>query len=99
MTWPDLEAAAVRFHNAGIPAGLTAQVATVVDLAGLAEVTALGARVISTPEAGAVMARFLSDAKTRGIPDRDTAAALGSIARIQTALHDARLQVDAGGAS
>jgi hypothetical protein len=44
------------------------------------------------------MASFLGDAKARGIRDRDTVVALGSIARIQTALHDGRLQVDAGGA-
>ena len=96
MSWPPIEATAILFHRAGIPAGLTAQIATVVRTAGLNPVAKLGAKAISTPEAGEQLARFLGAAKARGIPDADAAAALRRIARVQTALFDGIQSVEGG---
>jgi len=75
---------AAELRGAGIPAGVTGQVAGVVRTAGLDAVIDLGAGMLTNEVAGAVLLDALIDARRRGADSAETAAELRTVARLQT---------------
>lgn len=75
---------AAELRGAGVPAGVTEQVASVVRTAGLDAVIGLGVGMLTDEEAGAVLLDALIDARRRGADSAETAAELRSVARLQT---------------
>lgn len=75
---------AAELRGAGVPAGVTEQVASVVRTAGLDAVIGLGAGMLTDEQAGAVLLDALIDARRRGADSAETAAELRAVARLQT---------------
>ncbi|CAH0238815.1 hypothetical protein [Plantibacter cousiniae (nom. nud.)] len=75
---------AAELRGAGVPAGVTEQVASVVRTAGLDAVIGLGAGMLTDEQAGAVLLDALIDARRRGSDSAETAAELRAVARLQT---------------
>jgi len=75
---------AAELRGAGVPAGVTEQVASVVRAAGLDAVIGLGAGMLTDEQAGAVLLDALIDARRRGADSAETAAELRAVARLQT---------------
>ena len=75
---------AAERRGAGVPAGVTGQVASVVRTAGLDAVIDLGAGMLTDEQAGVVLLDALLDARRRGAGSAETAAELRAVARLQT---------------
>jgi hypothetical protein len=75
---------AAELRGAGVPAGVTEQVASVVRTAGLDAVIGLGAGMLTDEQAGVVLLDALIDARRRGADSAETAAELRAVARLQT---------------
>ncbi|MBD8517114.1 hypothetical protein [Plantibacter sp. CFBP 8804] len=75
---------AAELRGAGVPAGVTEQVASVVRTAGLDAVIGLGAGMLTDEQAGVVLLDALIDARRRGADSAETAAELRGVARLQT---------------
>ncbi len=75
---------AAELRGAGVPAGVTEQVASVVRTAGLDAVIGLGAGMLTDEQAGAVLLDALLDARRRGADSAETAAELRAVAKLQT---------------
>ncbi|HXH34830.1 MAG TPA: hypothetical protein VNJ54_10500 [Plantibacter sp.] len=79
---------AAELRGAGVPAGVTDQLAGVVRTAGLAAVIGLGPGMLSDEQAGAVVLAALRDADRRGATASDVADELHAVARLQTIVLD-----------
>ena len=72
-----------EFTENDISAGLTAQVASVVRLAGIAEVELLAETIFTNPAAGAVMHSYLSQSVAAGRDSEAIAGELGLVSDLQ----------------
>lgn len=79
---------AAELRGAGVPAGVTDQLAGVVRTAGLAAVIELGPGMLSDEAAGAVVHAALRDAERRGASAPEVADELHAVARLQTVVLD-----------
>lgn len=79
---------AAELRGAGVPAGVTVQVAGVVRTAGLTAVIALGPGLLTDEVAGAVLLGALQDAARRGARSDEVADELHAVARVQTIVRD-----------
>jgi hypothetical protein len=79
---------AAELRGAGVPAGVTDQVAGVVRTAGLPAVIALGPGLLTDEAAGVVLLDALQDAARRGARSEEVADELHAVARVQTVVLD-----------